>query len=288
MAEQVAVGYDFVKVYHTLGPEEYRAVLAEAGRLGVPVAGHAPNGVPLEEILAGGQRSIEHLGGYLDEIEAEDSPFRDRWSWLKLYLAVPVDSEKVADVARATAEAGTWNVPTLTVKARIDRPEVVEGWLDDPLLRLLPEELLAAWHPRNFPQLQHLDESDLEALRRGEEIRERLVAALHRAGAGVLAGTDTPNPFGVPGASLHEELERLVAAGLSPYDALAAATSKAGRFLGEEIGTVEVGAVANLVLLDGDPLRQVADTRRIDGVMLRGRWLPREQLDVLLADPAGD
>ena len=288
VAEQVAVGYDFVKVYHTLGPEEYRAVLAEAGRLGVPVAGHAPNGVPLEEILAGGQRSIEHLDGYLDEIEAEDSPFRDRWSWLKLYLAVPVDPEKVADVARATAEAGTWNVPTLTVKARIDRPEVVEGWLDDPLLRLLPEELLAAWHPRNFPQLQHLDESDLEALRRGEEVRERLVAALHRAGAGVLAGTDTPNPFVVPGASLHEELERLVAAGLSPYDALAAATSEAGRFLGEEIGTVEVGAVANLVLLDGDPLRQVADTRRIDGVMLRGRWLPRERLDDVLAELVRD
>lgn len=284
VAEQVAAGYDFVKVYHTLEPDAYGAVLEEARRQGVPVAGHAPNGVSLQEILSGGQRSLEHLDGYLDAIEADDSPFRGRWSWRKLYMAVPVDPEKVEAAARVTAEAGTWNVPTLTVKAKIDRPEVVAGWLDDPLLRHLPEDLVEAWHPRNFPHLERLEGSDLEALRQGEEVRERLVAALDRAGAGLLAGTDTPNPFVIPGASLHEELERLVAAGLSPHDALAAATSEAGRFLGRDLGTVEPGAAADLVLLAGDPLRDVASTRRITGVMLRGRWLPRDRLAALVGE----
>lgn len=288
--EQVEAGYDFIKVYHTLRPDVYRAVLDAASRAGVPVAGHSPGGVPFDEVLAGGQRSIEHLDGYVDVIEAEDSPFRDRWSWLKLYLAVPVDTERIAATARATAAAGVWNVPTLTQKAKIDRPEEVEGWLDDPRLRYLPEELVKGWEPANFPQLQHLDEADLEALRRGEGVRRRLVAALHGAGAPILAGTDTPNPFVVPGAALHEEIERLAAAGLTPFEALAAATSEAGRFLAGgggrsghgRAGTVTEGDPADLVLLEASPLDDITNIRRVAGVMVQGRWLSDEHLQDLL------
>lgn len=292
--EQVAAGYDFIKVYHTLRPDAYRAVLDAAAGAGVPVAGHAPNGIPFEELLTGGQRSIEHLDGYIEVIEAEDSPLRDRWSWHKLYLGVPVDGERIAAAARATAEAGVWNVPTLTVKGKIDRPEVVEGWLDDPRLRNLPEDLVGVWRSETLPRLEHLDEDDLAALERGEAVRRRLVAALHRAGAPILAGTDTPNPFVLPGASLYEELERLVAAGLSPYEVLAAATSEAGRFLAGgagsqaagQAGTITEGAPADLVLLEASPVEDIANTRRIAGVMVQGRWLPEGQLRGLLEELA--
>ncbi|MFW6175437.1 MAG: amidohydrolase family protein [Acidobacteriota bacterium] len=290
VAEQVEAGYDFVKVYHTLQPDAYRAVLDASSEAGVPVAGHVPGGVPFDEVLTAGQRSIEHLDGYVDVIEAEGSPLRDRWSWLKLYLAVPVDTERIAAAARATAAAGVWNVPTLTQKAKIDRPEVVTGWLEDPRLRYLPEELVERWEPDNFPQLQHLDEADLEALRRGEGVRRRLVATLHEAGAPIVTGTDTPNPFVVPGSSLHEEIERLAAAGLTPFEALAAATSEAGRFLagGDEVsdrgrtGTVTEGAPADLVLLEVSPLDEIANTRKVAGVMVRGRWLSTGHLQDLL------
>jgi imidazolonepropionase-like amidohydrolase len=296
VAEQVAAGYDFVKVYHTLRPDAYRAVLDAATEAGVPVAGHAPNGVPFHELLTGGQRSIEHLDGYLDVVEADDSPFRDRWSWHKLYLAVPVDDRKIEDAARATARAGVWNVPTLTVKAKVARREVVEGWLEDPRLRYLPKDLVGVWRSETLPRLKHLDDADFAALRQGEEARESLVAALHGAGAGILAGTDTPNPFVLPGVSLHEEIERLAAAGLSPYDALAAATSGAGRFLtggvgspaAGQAGTITAGAPADLVLLEASPVEDIANTRRIAGVTVRGRWLPIEELQALLERLAGD
>jgi imidazolonepropionase-like amidohydrolase len=122
-------------------------------------------------------------------------------------------------------------------------------------------------------------------LRHAEEARSSMVKVLFDAGAKIVAGTDAPAPFVVPGISLHEELGKLVAAGLTPYQALRAATRNGAELLGklEEFGTISIGKRADLVLLDANPLIQISNSSTIRGVMVRGRWFSRAELDTMLA-----
>jgi imidazolonepropionase-like amidohydrolase len=133
---------------------------------------------------------------------------------------------------------------------------------------------------------------DFKHVAEGERVRERLVKFLHQGGARLLAGTDTPNAFVIPGFSLHEELQNLVDAGLTPYQALKAGTRDAAEFVGglNEVGTISVGKRADLVLLEGNPLKNITNTTRRAGVMSRGQWYTSEglqkQLDALAASYA--
>lgn len=287
--EQAEAGYDFIKVYANLQPEVHAAIIDAAHARGLPVAGHVPTSMSATDVLASGQEFIEHLSGYDELIEADDSPYRDRWHWSKLYLAMPADPARIARAATATAAAGTWSVPTLVQQDKIAPIEEMRRWLDDPVMRYVPERARHLWAPENrdpysLRLLEALDEEDLETLRRGEANRARLVRALHEAGAGLLVGTDTPNPFVVPGFAVHEELQELVEAGLTPAEALAAATVAPARALGldETIGTVEVGKAADLVLLRANPVEEIGNSTRIAGVMAGGNWYPESRLRAML------
>lgn len=129
-----------------------------------------------------------------------------------------------------------------------------------------------------------MDDEDWELVARRKQNRLILTRRLYEAGVGLLVGTDTPNPFVIPGFSVHDELQNFVSAGLSPNASLAAATRDAARFFGdlEEWGTVEPGKRADLLLLDANPLESVENAREPSGVMVRGQWLPREELVRLL------
>jgi imidazolonepropionase-like amidohydrolase len=125
---------------------------------------------------------------------------------------------------------------------------------------------------------------DPATARRAIELRKGLILALRNAGAGLLLGSDSPQIFNVPGFALHHELQYMVQAGLTPYEALKAGTAGPAEYFGSDaFGTITPGKEADLLLLDANPLIDIANSRRIHGVMLRGRWLSREELDVLLA-----
>lgn len=291
--EQARAGYDFIKVYVGLSREVYDAVIASAQEYGLPVAGHVPRQVPLERVLEAGQASIEHLDGYDELIEAEDSPHRDGWHWSKLYLAMPADSQKFEEAAQLTAEAGIWHVPTLVMQEKRAAPSEMQTWLEAPELAYVPRDVTRHWDPDQWDRqtrdlLDNFGPAEAEILERGELNRNRLVAALHDARVGVLIGTDTPNPFVVPGFSVHEELRNFVEAGLSPHDALLAATRESARFLGEadQFGTIEVGKRADLILVDRDPTENIQNTTSIVGVMVHGAWLPARDLTTLLEEVA--
>jgi imidazolonepropionase-like amidohydrolase len=226
VAQQKAAGYDFVKIYSRLGAEAYRAVLTAARRHGIQVAGHVPVSVTLSDALDQGQSSVEHLLGYLDAVEADGSPVRGKGGWENRMAAFDhVDDTRVHLVAAATARAGVWNCPTLVAMFKWVPADAARLLLQSDPTRLAPAGIRENWLPWAGLRLNEFGTEDFERVQRARAVYRTLVAALHRAGAAILVGTDTPSPLVVPGISLHEELRQLVDAGFTPLDALRAATS---------------------------------------------------------------
>ena len=272
---QQAAGYDFIKVYTNLSAQAYAEVLTTARERRLQVAGHVPRTVSWDDALAAGQASFEHLADYDDVIEADDSPWKGRFAWFKRFLGMPMDAAKVRAVAERQSRSSTWTVPTLIQAQReIARPEQVKTWLAAPEMAYIPAEARQYWQQQVQRSTARMGEDDWAMIARAEANRLVVVRALHEAGAHLLAGTDTPNGFVVPGFSLPQELANLTRAGLTPLQALAAATREAAKFLGQldEWGTVEAGKRADLLLLDANPVDDIANVRALAGVMVRGRW----------------
>ena len=285
---QHAAGYDFIKLHPGLTAAEFAAIAAAANELGMPFAGHVPASVGLDGALAAGMATIDHLDGYFVAMLPVDvDPSGGFGGFFDVLLADEVIEERMAELAARTAAAQVWNVPTEALFEHRVGPQSGSELSARPEMRYMPREVVRQWEQAR--QRQDTDRgysADIGA--RAIEIRRKLIRALHDSGAGLLLGSDAPQVFNVPGFSVHDELEFLVAAGLSPYEALRTGTVAVAEFLGTDTGSVAMGRLADLVLLDANPLTDIRNSRRIHGVMLAGRWYPVAELDSRLVEfPSG-
>ena len=291
VVEQKNAGYDLLKVHEGLSPETYAAIVATANRLRIPFAGHVTATVGLTRALEARQTSIEHLDGYLQAMVADNSPVKAGPSQVVVGPVLEhIDESKIPALAAATRKAGVWNDPTLTLFKLIvsdAKPEELAQW---PELQYVPAKMRD-----NFAkQKQSTDDipASSSERRRYIELRNKMLLALHAAGAKLLIGPDSPQFFLVPGFATHRELQSFVEAGLTPYQAIEAATRNPAEYFAEvmktsrDFGTVEVGMRADLLLLDANPLQTVADLSKRAGVMVRGRWLPENELRKMLENIA--
>ena len=249
----------------------------------MPFAGHVPVAVGIAGALRLNMATIDHLDGYFASMLPADSDdgAGGYGGFFDVMLADEIDSEAVARSAAATAAAGTWNVPTEVLVESVHRRHAggrVAG--RDTGMAYVPRGDSAAL-VRSAPRRRSRKGASTPRRRRE---RDRVASpadsrSCHRAGAGLLLGSDAPQIFNVPGFSLHRELAVLVDAGLSPYQALRTGTANVAEFLGLDTGIVAVGRAADLVLLDANPLEDIANSRRIHGVMVRGTWYARGDLD---------
>jgi imidazolonepropionase-like amidohydrolase len=261
VTEVKRLGFDGIMVYSRISPEVQKAVTAAARRLGLPVTGHACLAQKIAETARSGQRSVDNLIGLV----------------LIMTGAMGFSDDVAQDTGRLLREGGVSCIPTLTVRRARSGKQLAQ-----------PAEL------RYFARSQRGNPS--EAFGRlantyRYEGAPRMVSILHQEGVKILLGTDAGYIGVLPGFSLHGpygELQNLVGAGLSPYEAIRAGTRDAAEFLGQldQIGTVSVGKRADLILVDGNPLNNVAHVGRISGVVLRGRWLPRAELQAMLDNQA--
>lgn len=282
--EQHAAGYDFIKVHPGLTAEEFAALAATANELGMPYAGHVPVAAGVREALRSHMATIDHLDGYFVALLPPDSHGSGGFGgFFDVMLARELDSEKIAALAAATAMAGTWNVPTQALVEQMVDGTSVTDLRNRSEMRYVPESTVNDWVIAKERQLAERG-FDPETAALAIDLRRRLILALHDSGAGLLLGSDAPQIFNVPGFSAHRELDVLVAAGLTPYAALQTGTSAVAKFLGSNTGVVAVGKEADLILLDANPLEDIRNSRRIHGVMLRGRWLPASELEQRLAN----
>ncbi len=304
MHEQQAAGYDFFKIYALLDLETFNGIAGLSAEMGFPFAGHVPDAVPLEHALLSEMASIEHLTGWEPAVTRPDSgyltrqqePDRQKRRANNTVIAGKLVSGEVTyddlfdrEEARRLAEIASykrvWNVPTLAVLKRIvtSRRQAVAEF-ERPEMRYMSPGTRSSWDPSTDFRLKDYSDDELEALQALFGWDLELVGILHEAGAPMLAGTDAPNPFVVHGFAIHEELQFFVDAGLSPYEALLTATRAPAVFLGEldSAGTIAVGKRADLVLLDADPLSDIAATRNPAGVVANGVWRSRQDLAALL------
>ena len=282
---QHGAGYDFLKIHPGLTKAEFDALATTAIRFGIQFSGHVSVAVGVPNALAAGMASIDHLDGYMQAMVDDDADLSSRSAGLfGVLLADRIDEAKIAEIAAATAEAGVWNVPTEAMFEHWTSETPITEMRDWPEMRYMPLGTIGRWADRK-QQVLNDPAYDPEIVARAIGIRRKLILALHEAGSGLLLGSDAPQVFNVPGFAIHRELEYLVASGLTPYAALRTGTANPAEFFGQErvFGTVETGKEADLVLLDANPLDDISNAGRIHGVMLRGRWLDRTDLDQILA-----
>jgi len=277
--EYKAAGFDLLKVHENLSPEVYDAIAATAKEIGIPFGGHVTDTVGLFHALSAGQTTIDHLDNYVEALVPEGQAPSDAPGLLGAeQLLSRIDESLLPQLVQATLDADASVVPTMVLWESgiyATRPSA-ELLAERTEVRYMPKDMVERW-------VQSVDErvssSDPELLRRLAELRRRILAALHEGGARILLGTDSPQIFSVPGFSIHREMQFYVDSGMSPYEVLSSGTRVVGDYFGENFGTVTVGESADLILVDGNPLEDVKNVSRISGVMARGKYVSREEIE---------
>lgn len=265
-----ANGYDFIKVYNELLPEAFDALVDEGRRQGLPVIGHQVKSVGLPAALFRGQVMVAHAEEFLD-------------------AAFMKDPKTVAAVVAEVKRSGAFVTPTLSTYRAISEqwgdPSRVQAYLAAPEARYMSPTTRLRWKRSFYMRRGHAD------LLRALAFQRRFTAALQAAGVPLLAGTDSPDVPGMyPGLSVHSEMKELVASGLTPFQAISAATRTAGAFIAQshperqDFGVVRLGGHADLLLVDHNPLQSVEGLDHPLGVMAAGRWYDRKELDHLLSE----
>ncbi len=293
-------GADFVKLYSRIPVEAFFAIVAESRKLRIPIAGHGPDQLPVEAVIDAGYRSIEHLHTLplatssrtaevrraLDAIKIRPGDYS---GWFRKlhpieWLAAnnPSATRREA-VFERMVQRGTRSVPTLIMHQLLDMPE--DAILDDDRLRYVPTETREFW--RFVLADYYLKGRTNEEKAQQRELYQRrleFVHAMQRAGVPLLAGSEAALVYAYPGFSLHDELAELVRAGLTPLQALRTATVEPAKFLRTPTGSIRPGRVADLVVLDGDPLADIRNTAKIHAVVVRGKLVDSAERQRLLAD----
>ncbi len=296
----ISRGADFIKVQSNLSRDAYFAIADVCRREHITFVGHVPDHVTAAEASDAGQKSIEHLTGVLRACSSDEpllirkqfatgpkkatigQSLNRELGWQRELLQSYSEEQATALIAKFIRNK-TWQVPTLILLRNDAFPTPETDPTRDPRRKYIPLQVLANWQKGATDRDKDATPQEFSLRNRLMQASLRIVGKMNKAGVPILAGTDTTAPFVFPGSSLHEELALLVQAGLTPMQALQAATKLPAEFLGKQQtqGTIEQGKIADLLLLDADPLGDIHNTEKIRAVIVRGKLLDRNVLDEL-------
>jgi imidazolonepropionase-like amidohydrolase len=272
-----ALGYDFLKIHPGVSREAFDSMAAAASRVGIRFAGHVPLAVGLSRAIEARYWSIDHLDGFIEAMATDGAPTTPQQDgFFGLPLVNRLDESRLPGLVAATRAAGVAIVPTEKFFESVAGDEPVEQLLARPDVHYVPEGMVRSWTTATN---QIRSDNPREARQQFIAVRRRILKALHDGGVPILLGSDSPQLWNAPGFSLAGELESYVAAGLTPYQALATGTRNVAVYLGnlDDAGTIQTGRLADLILLDGNPLTDIRNVGRRAGVVVAGRWLPKAQ-----------
>lgn len=268
--QQVAEGWDLLKVHPGLTLEEYTVMATTAKELGIPFAGHIPEEVGLENAIKLGQQTIDHLDGYMAFANG---------------MNAPVNEAKLAEAIAMSKEHDVWVIPTQALWETLIGAADYDSLRAFDEVKYMPKQVVNGWN--NY--LNNLSNSYLHSgafARLHATNRDKLLKGLQDTGVKVLMGTDAPQVYSVPGFSIHRELKAMAKAGLTNYEILQSGTQNVGLYFKDKdaFGTVATGQRADLLLLPGNPLEDLSHLQKMEGVMVRGQWIPRSDIDRKLAE----
>lgn len=285
--EQKKMGYDFLKLHPGLSKEKFLAITKAAYDAGIPFAGHVSFDVGVWMAISSGYTTIDHMDGFIEALVPGIEHMREESIGLfAMYIAEHADTSKIPSLINALRENNIWVVPTEALSRRWFSPlRSPEELAAEPEMVYMDKKTVTAW-TRSKENLMANESYDQEKLIRFMELRKKLIRSMNNGNVGILLGSDAPQVFDVPGFSTHQELQYYYDAGLTPYEALRTGTYNVGRFLKrDDVGIIRVGAVADLILLEANPLESIGNTRKISGVMKNGKWYPKafltEQLEMI-------
>ncbi|MGQ0733827.1 MAG: amidohydrolase family protein [Acidobacteriota bacterium] len=286
--DQKAAGYDFLKIHPGVPRAAFDAMAEQAKALGIPFSGHVPADVGLERALAARYRSIDHLDGYLEYAVRPGAPVDvSNPGFFGANFAAHLDAARLAKAVADTKKAGVWIVPTQGLLEIFMSPAGPDQLRRSPGVEFIPPAVVDGW-AKQRAQFMAQPGFSSEANARFLAERRTLLKALYDAGVDIAMGSDAIQTFSVPGFSIFNEMAAMARSGLTPYQVYVTGTRNVARFFDrdKDAGIVAVGRVADLVLVDADPLATVANFEKQTGTMIRGRWHPRaELLDRIKAMP---
>lgn len=283
--EEKKAGYDFLKIHPGLSPENFEAMVAAANQSKIRFAGHIPFSVGVWKSIQAGYQTIDHLDGFVEGLVPGIENIKESESGLfGMYVAGRADENRIPELMKELKQHNVWVVPTQALAERwMTSARNAESFRRDPEMKYMDTKTLDNWVSSKTGMQQNAA-YDSSKIADYIKLRRKLILACQNSGVGLLLGCDAPQVFNVPGIATHHELKYLVDAGLTPFQALQTGTVNVAKFYNRvgELGVVKKGAVSDLVLLSANPLDDISNTMKIEGVMLGKNWLTKEYIDQAL------
>lgn len=278
-------GYDFLKIHPGIKLEVFEELVKTANEVGIPFAGHVPVDVGIRRAIQSQYTSIDHVDGYLEGLVPESANVVPNENGFFGYNFTHLaDEGMIEELVALTKKHNVWVVPTQSLFDRWFSPEDPEIYAQAPEMKYMPQSTIEQW-TESKARIIGNEKYNADQWGRFNEIRNKLIYELQQSSPGLLLGSDAPQVFNVPGFSIHHELQGMLNAGLTPLEAIQIGTINPAVFFGQkgEYGEVVAGASADLILLAANPLDDLNNLKNPDGVMVRGKWLSREDIDKKLA-----
>ncbi len=275
-------GYDFLKIHPGIKLEVFEELVATAKEKGIPYAGHVPVDVGINRALESGYATIDHVDGFLEglvPVEADVNPEENGFFGFR--FTALADTSKIGDLVRLSKEKQVWIVPTQTLFERWYAPTTADEMLSQPEMKYMPVATRDMWRKRKIQSTG--PESDFDSVLWVDftEIRRKLIKSIQEEGHGLLLGSDAPQIFNVPGFSIHHEMETMLNAGLSPLEIIQSGTINVAAYLGmtDTFGEIKPGLEADMLFVKQNPLEDLKALKDIGGVMIKGYWVSKEEID---------